>query len=181
MGNRPQKPPSLRFHKIADPDDPAWDRWYEHGHIGQPARIGHLSGMITLRPDLDGLQSVEGVTLQISKEYKKIADWLLDLRKQHDKYSIARRAVELDATTTDRFGEEAKVRNHEKIAEELTKEFDFPICKSYVTRVLSEWSNKNLSGWYKGDTHGSTWRDDSPSTVGPEWSWPGAKPRPDSD
>jgi hypothetical protein len=147
MGRRHQAPLTLRFHKIAEPQDPAWDRWMEHGE---------LTGMIT---ELPGSPPWSGDEIKArADEYEKIHVRLNARYTEYRDYRLALRAKELskqegtDLTDLPNLGK--KQFRQPKIAEMLTEEFEFTVSRQRVGRAIMD--VKAWSKWISGNSHSIT-------------------------
>jgi hypothetical protein len=147
MGRRPREEPlTLRYHKIADSQDPAWNDWMERGNP---------SGLITLLPGSTPPWSVAERKAR-TDEYEKI---LVRLNARYTEYRdcrVALRAQEhaaqegTDRTDLATLGK--KKYTQDLIAEMLSEEFGFPVSRPRVNRSITD--AKAWSQWLvTGNTH----------------------------
>lgn len=135
----------LRWHTIAAPEDPAWDRWYEQGNpVGLVIPIAG--------PD-------DGRPRERAKEYAAIFARLDWHRRKYLDLPIARRAALLarqthnDPTNLPSLGK--RRHDHRDIAAILEREFDQEISVAKVARLINALDGV-LGRWPTTDTHSIT-------------------------
>jgi hypothetical protein len=145
MARPPKGKITPRCHRIAAPDDPAWNRWYEqHDPSGVVIPIAGPPG---------------ATPAMRAAEHKKI---FARLEAHGRKYLAWKMAARADALARQKHTDVNDLPNLDKplfdqsdIAEMLSREFDQPVSTSKVGRLIDAFHHA-LGRWPTTDTHSIT-------------------------
>jgi hypothetical protein len=137
--------PQLKFHVIAHPDDPNWDRWYEHHDP---------SDLVWSLPGPEG-----GTAKERAAEHERIFARLEASRRTYQDWKLGKRAHDLaqqknldDSDKTDLQGYGLPVYRRREIAAMLEEEFGIKVSESKTNRVINAYAGA-LGEWPTTDTH----------------------------